>query len=423
MKKFIITLSLLFIPLVVGASFDSNLYYGFQNNNSVKELQEFLVDQGVYSGPVTGNFFSLTLKAVKDFQRKEKISPASGFFGPLTRQRANEILTKNVEPSNQQAIKETGSIPPPAEPAKNSNDIVKSLQDQIALLLQQLNLLQSQANIAQKQSETTNKIQENTQQIVQNTTPTPTPTPISKPIPIVPVVSYEISIQSSYCNLSKTNLKTEYYLNDLLSGGNIDGRIFMNAYILDSPGHNFYGSNPTAKMTITTSDHSNDKILNGSGNLGPCGYHYPFEFYATKLGTYTITYTVSELNLSKTVIINVISDVEKPIISSSGITISTSQQEIDYPISELNNITDTSNIKYWLQSSKPNYRYSISAWCSDANTTFSKVEMVSHLKDGLYYYRGYFITGGQFSGTTVCKFIHSSKTESSESDTVIFNVK
>lgn len=117
-------------------------------------------------------------------------------------------------------------------------------------------------------------------------------------------ISKEISIQSQVCNLSQTNLKTEYLLDNLLANGNIDGRIFMNAYVLSAnQGKNFYESNPTAVMTITTSDKSNDKVLNGSGATSPCGFYYPYAFYTTQKGTYTITY--SALGLSKSVTINV----------------------------------------------------------------------------------------------------------------------
>ena len=77
----------------------------------------------------------------------------------------------------------------------------------------------------------------------------------------------------------------------------------MNAYILDALDKNYYDSNPPATMTITTSDHSNDKTINGSGNTGPCGYYYPYEFYTTEKGVYTITY--SALGLSKFVTITV----------------------------------------------------------------------------------------------------------------------
>ncbi len=55
-------------------------------------LQEFLRDRSLSSGPVTGNFFSLTRESVKKFQIQEKISPAVGYFGTKTRVRANTIL-------------------------------------------------------------------------------------------------------------------------------------------------------------------------------------------------------------------------------------------------------------------------------------------------------------------------------------------
>jgi len=182
-KLFIVSLSLLFIPLTTGASFDNGLYYGLQNNSGVKELQEFLTDQGVYSGPITGNFYSLTLAGVKAFQQRENISPVSGYFGILTRTRANEMLSMAIENSNQESIQETGTTPPAPESQKTTNDVVKSLQDQIALLIQQIALLQSQAStlqqtqqtvqeqtqVIQQQQQTIQQIQQNTQQTVQNT--------------------------------------------------------------------------------------------------------------------------------------------------------------------------------------------------------------------------------------------------------------
>lgn len=149
MKRIIVFL-LLFVPLVSNASFDSNLYYGLRNNNDVKELQKFLADEGFYTGPITGQFFSLTLKAVKDFQEKKKISPVSGFFGPATRKIANEILTGRL------------ALPdlPPVEPAKNSDDVIKYLQDQTALFLQQINLLESKKIITNASNSEPFKLQQ-----------------------------------------------------------------------------------------------------------------------------------------------------------------------------------------------------------------------------------------------------------------------
>lgn len=74
------------------AGFERDLYYGVSNDADVTRLQEFLKSEGVYSGPVTGNFFSLTREGVKRFQEREGIIPTLGYFGPKTRGRANEIL-------------------------------------------------------------------------------------------------------------------------------------------------------------------------------------------------------------------------------------------------------------------------------------------------------------------------------------------
>jgi peptidoglycan hydrolase-like protein with peptidoglycan-binding domain len=172
MKKLILISLSVFIPLITGASFDKNLYYGLQSDSQVKELQEFLTDQGVYSGPITGNFFSLTLKAVKSFQQREGISQ-TGYFGPLSRTSANNFLSADIESSNQGAVAETGTIPPTPEPAKTTNDVVKSLQDQIALLIQQIALLQTQTTTLQQTQQQVQQIQQNTQQIAQNTTCVP----------------------------------------------------------------------------------------------------------------------------------------------------------------------------------------------------------------------------------------------------------
>lgn len=72
--------------------FFSDLRYGMRQNNDVKLLQEFLISRG-YLAPdmATGNFFSLTRAAVQKFQEDNRIC-AAGFFGPITRARANSIL-------------------------------------------------------------------------------------------------------------------------------------------------------------------------------------------------------------------------------------------------------------------------------------------------------------------------------------------
>jgi len=84
--------------------FENNLYYGIQNNKEVSCLQEFLKSQGsaIYpEGLVTGNFLSLTQKAVIRFQERyasEILIPVgleggSGYVGPMTRAKINQLLS------------------------------------------------------------------------------------------------------------------------------------------------------------------------------------------------------------------------------------------------------------------------------------------------------------------------------------------
>jgi len=158
MKKIItLVLTLLLVPFFASASLDTNLYYGLRNNSDVRELQEFLIDKGFLTGSTTGNFLSLTLKAVKQYQASVGIIQ-TGYVGTLTRTAINNELATNLQGSNQEATNETGTTPPnPATPA-TTNDVVASLQTQIALLTQQLQIMQTQQTV--------------TQQIAQNTAPT-----------------------------------------------------------------------------------------------------------------------------------------------------------------------------------------------------------------------------------------------------------
>ena len=85
------------------SKFDRDLYYGQVNNSEVSRLQEFLKIQEpeIYpEGLVTGNFLNLTRAAVIRFQEKyaeEILTPlgiekGTGFVGPSTRDKINQIL-------------------------------------------------------------------------------------------------------------------------------------------------------------------------------------------------------------------------------------------------------------------------------------------------------------------------------------------
>ncbi len=89
---------ILFLALAVAilsspasADFDRNLYFGLRNDHDVTTLQTFLRDQGLYNGPITGNFLSFTKAAVQRLQRALGIIQ-TGYFGSLTRRAANGCL-------------------------------------------------------------------------------------------------------------------------------------------------------------------------------------------------------------------------------------------------------------------------------------------------------------------------------------------
>ncbi len=147
MKKYFVFALIFLAPFfALAGGFDRDLEFGMQNNSDVIKLQELLTDEGLYSGPISGNFFSLTLKAVKKFQAREKIK-ASGYFGLKTRTRANAILAISVSASKDEvSIKSIVSPVPvvsamPVKIENNKSDAISSIMDQVVALQKQLDLL------------------------------------------------------------------------------------------------------------------------------------------------------------------------------------------------------------------------------------------------------------------------------------------
>lgn len=108
MKKLLLVL--LFVPFITQASFDVNIKYGTKGSDNVREIQEFLTGEGVYSGPITGNFYALTLKGIKTFQAREGIK-ADGYWGPATRSRANELLKNEIGEGEENAFLTSENLP------------------------------------------------------------------------------------------------------------------------------------------------------------------------------------------------------------------------------------------------------------------------------------------------------------------------
>jgi len=107
-QKVILALQKLLLEIEGGFScqrITEDLYFGLEDNPQVKCLQEFLKSQGpdIYpEGLVTGNFYTLTKKAVIRFQEKyaqEILAPwgltsGTGYVGSTTRQKINELLSQ-----------------------------------------------------------------------------------------------------------------------------------------------------------------------------------------------------------------------------------------------------------------------------------------------------------------------------------------
>lgn len=84
---------------VSSGEFNRDLYFGLRRDPDVMRLQDFLRKQAFFTYPEsTGNFFTITLEAVAAFQRAHGIRPAAGYFGPLTRAKANQISSAKPPP-------------------------------------------------------------------------------------------------------------------------------------------------------------------------------------------------------------------------------------------------------------------------------------------------------------------------------------
>lgn len=106
MKKIIaLSLALLVLPVIAFASIDTNLYYGVKNQSQVRELQEFLIDKGLLTGEATGNFYSLTLKAVKKYQEAQGL-PQTGYVGTMTRGAINQELADLLKDTDNELAQE-----------------------------------------------------------------------------------------------------------------------------------------------------------------------------------------------------------------------------------------------------------------------------------------------------------------------------
>ncbi len=76
----------------INYKFTRNLTIGSRGED-VKSLQQFLKEQGFFNREITNYFGLITKNSLIQYQKKAGISPASGYFGPITRNHINSLIT------------------------------------------------------------------------------------------------------------------------------------------------------------------------------------------------------------------------------------------------------------------------------------------------------------------------------------------
>ncbi len=196
------------VGIASAASFGRDLTIGSQGAD-VTDLQNFLTEQGVYTGPVTGYFGPLTREGVKKFQEAHQITPVAGYFGPLTRSAANGL----------QGVSQAAS----AVAATPAASVASSQLDTVAALLKQLAALQAQlASMAAAPAATT----------TQAATTTPTVAPATPAATTTPAVATTTPAASALPNpfTSPMVMTSDYPSRTLSSYTNA----ILNEYVLSS---------------------------------------------------------------------------------------------------------------------------------------------------------------------------------------------
>lgn len=344
MKKILLSVFVLsvLLPTLAFASFDINLKYG-SKGQSVIELQDFLQDQGVLTAKSSGYYGLSTLKAVKAFQITQNITPASGYFGSLTRAKANSLLLVALSDSNTAEKKETGinTIIPtsteinPVVSATNSlvaGCILTSVYNSNTGQLCNNSTRPSTPNFPvgciskNGYSTTTGKICSNTVESVLNTSTTtindvcnniegiqsiapsgmyidktnclpinaPTQNENSIPVivnPTLPIVETQ-PVSTSKRDLQIINLTT----GDVLVGSQLSGCFTFKVTPLDNNGNEVANSYP---MQMISSKLPNQKSFFGGG-----GDKNMITYCPDEAGDSTLTFSFSPLNMVKTVTVN-----------------------------------------------------------------------------------------------------------------------
>lgn len=226
---------LMLSPVVASASFDTSLKYGARGQ-TVIELQDLLASEDCLSVNSTGYFGLLTLKAVKCFQTKYNL-PSTGFFGVMSRAKANEIVANMTASSDVAAQAETNAT------TSNQSSATKPK----IFTLPNGTVIDSQGNIISTPPTNT------------NTTPTSNP-----PSSVVsPTLAEALKITSASVSSTFTTLDFEWWTNKLS-----DSKVFIS------------GGGMSSKVYSSESGLSTHHIVHISGLNGNTNYSYEIEAIA-----------------------------------------------------------------------------------------------------------------------------------------------
>jgi peptidoglycan hydrolase-like protein with peptidoglycan-binding domain len=273
MKKYII-LTLLLLPVFAYASIDQNLKYG-SKGTEVTELQEFLMDKGFLS-QVTGNFFSLTKKAVIAYQASQSL-PATGFVGAMTRDKINAELA---------SVSDEEEINTPVVSTPSNDTIV--LKNQLIALTTQMSEM-----VAQQKTQTAQNIQATKaiEQVVTNTTPVPAYS--NPPAPVFAPVATTIDVINNKYEGTYSEYPYGWY-NFLVSVKDQNGNYMKNVMVnFENPVDNLYKSAPGDFTRSTTGSYSTENIPVAGG----------FEYIPSTYGTKIIN--ISSGNITKSLTLEV----------------------------------------------------------------------------------------------------------------------
>ena len=96
---------------------------------NVSDLQDFLISSGLLQGESTGYFGAGTLKAVRQFQRENGLTP-TGFVGPLTREKIKSVSCNQTSSGAEREtdMRETPQMRPKTEGSEDIQRMKKEMK-------------------------------------------------------------------------------------------------------------------------------------------------------------------------------------------------------------------------------------------------------------------------------------------------------